>query len=314
MLREPVGRQAGHGLQRSGLFKQMGGTGNDGQVGGPGHVRGGAPVEGQHLFVARAHQQQGGALHPRKITGRGEIRAPAAGDHGPYACALRGSSTQGRRSTGAGTEIPHGQQCRCGLAPGPIGHIQQALREKRDVKPRGIDTVFLWREQIDQQGRQAAFSQHPRHMVVAGAVAAAAAAVCKQHQALAVGRAIQRAGAQWLYLLPDTFLGTVYGRVTPAALQLKLPSFGAAELAVRSGGALLGLVSRYWSVGQLAGAKAAQILVEGKAPAQVPVETLKRFSLLVNMRVAHSLHLYPPIDMLNYAEVIAVGDGASPAS
>ena len=171
----------------------MGGTGNDGQVGGPGHVRGGAPVEGQHLFVARAHQQQGGALHPRKITGRGEIRAPAAGDHGPYACALRGSSTQGRRSTGAGTEIPHGQQCRCGLAPGPIGHIQQALREKRDVKPRGIDTVFLWREQIDQQGRQAAFSQHPRHMVVAGAVAAAAAAVCKQHQALAVGRAIQRA-------------------------------------------------------------------------------------------------------------------------
>ena len=125
---------------------------------------------------------------------------------------------------------------------------------------------------------------------------------------------IQRAGAQWLYLLPDTFLGTVYGRVTPAALQLKLPSFGAAELAVRSGGALLGLVSRYWSVGQLAGAKAAQILVEGKAPAQVPVETLKRFSLLVNMRVAHSLHLYPPIDMLNYAEVIAVGDGASPAS
>jgi len=125
---------------------------------------------------------------------------------------------------------------------------------------------------------------------------------------------IHGAGAQWLYLLPDTFLGTVYGRVTPAALQLKLPSFGAAELAVRSGGALLGLISRYWSVGQLAGAKAAQILGEGRPAAQVPVETLKRFSLLVNMRVAHSLHLYPPIDMLNYAEVIAVGDGAQPAS
>ena len=37
------------------------------------------------------------------------------------------------------------------------------------------------------------------------------------------------------------------------------------------------------------------------------VETLKRFSLLVNMQVARSLRLYPPIDMLNYAEVIAVG-------
>ena len=125
---------------------------------------------------------------------------------------------------------------------------------------------------------------------------------------------IHRAGAQWLYLLPDTFLGTIYDRVTPAALQLKLPSFGAAELAVRSGGALLGLVSRYWSVGQLAGAKALEILAEGKPPGSVAVETLKRFSLLVNMRVAHSLHLYPPIDMLNYAEVIAVGDGRDPAS
>ena len=39
-----------------------------------------------------------------------------------------------------------------------------------------------------------------------------------------------------------------------------------------------------------------------------------RISLLVNMPVAHTLHLYPPIDMLNCAEVIAVGDGASPAS
>lgn len=125
---------------------------------------------------------------------------------------------------------------------------------------------------------------------------------------------IHAAGAQWLYLLPDTFLGTIYGRVTPAALQLKLPSFGAAELAVRSGGALLGLVSRYWSVGQLAGAKALDILVGGKAPGSIPVETLKRFSLLVNMRVAQRLHLYPPIDMLNYAEVIAVGDASAPAS
>lgn len=122
------------------------------------------------------------------------------------------------------------------------------------------------------------------------------------------------AGAQWLYLLPDTFLGTLYDRVTPAALQLRLPSFGAAELAVRSGGALLGLISRYYSVGQLAGAKAVDILAGGKAPGSLPVETLKRFALLVNMRVAHSLRMYPPIDMLNYAEVIAVGDTPAAAS
>jgi len=37
------------------------------------------------------------------------------------------------------------------------------------------------------------------------------------------------------------------------------------------------------------------------------VETLKRFSLLINMRVARDLGMYPPIEMLNYAEVIALG-------
>ena len=125
---------------------------------------------------------------------------------------------------------------------------------------------------------------------------------------------LHAAGAQWLYLLPDTFAGSIFHRLAPAALALQLPSFGATELSVRSGGALVGLVSRYYSVGQLAGAKARDILVGGKAPGEVPVETLKRFSLLVNMQVAHRLKLYPPIDMLNYAEVIAIGPAQGQAS
>ena len=84
------------------------------------------------------------------------------------------------------------------------------------------------------------------------------------------------------------------------------------KLAVRQGGALVGLISRYHSVGQLAAAKAVDILVHRKAPADIPIETLKRFSLLINMRTAKQLGgVYPPIDMLNYAEVISLGkDGA----
>ena len=121
---------------------------------------------------------------------------------------------------------------------------------------------------------------------------------------------IKHAGAQWLYLLPDTFLGTIYDRVTPAALAQQLPTFGAAELAVRSGGALAGLVSRYYSVGQLAAAKAVDILAGHKSVREIPVETLKRFSLLVNMQTARQLHLYPPLELLNYAEVIAIGPGS----
>ncbi|MEJ8571565.1 ABC transporter substrate-binding protein [Microbaculum marinum] len=115
---------------------------------------------------------------------------------------------------------------------------------------------------------------------------------------------IKQGGAEWLYLLPDTFLGTVYDRVVPAALAEKLPTFGAAELAVREGGALVALVSRYYSVGQLAASKAIKILTQGVPPEQIPIETLSRFSLIINMEVAKELELYPPIEMLNYAEVL----------
>jgi putative tryptophan/tyrosine transport system substrate-binding protein len=115
---------------------------------------------------------------------------------------------------------------------------------------------------------------------------------------------IRREGANWLYLLPDTFLGTQYARVAPAALAEKLPTFGAAELAIRQGGALVALISRYYSVGQLAASKAVKILRDGVPVEQIPIETLKRFSLIINMPVARELDLYPPIDMLNYAEVM----------
>jgi len=101
--------------------------------------------------------------------------------------------------------------------------------------------------------------------------------------------------------------------VTPAARAQKRPTVGAAELAVRSGGALVGLVSRYQSIGQLAAAKAVDILVRGKPASSLPVETLKRFSLIVNMTVARSLGVYPPIEMPNYAEVITPAAG-QPAS
>ncbi|MGF7158909.1 putative ABC transport system substrate-binding protein [Rhodoligotrophos appendicifer] len=115
---------------------------------------------------------------------------------------------------------------------------------------------------------------------------------------------IKAAGADWLYLLPDTFLGTQYSVVAPAALSEKLPTFGAAELAIREGGALVALVARYYSVGQLAASKALKILEQGIPPEDIPIETLKRFSLIINMPVAKQLELYPPIEMLNYAEVL----------
>ncbi len=115
---------------------------------------------------------------------------------------------------------------------------------------------------------------------------------------------IKDAGANWLVYPPDTFLGSQMDLVRPAAARLKLPTFGTTELLVDKGQCLLSLICRYYSVGQLTASKAEQILVEGRDPATIPIETLKRFSLIINIPVAKALQLYPPLSMLNYAEVI----------
>lgn len=117
-------------------------------------------------------------------------------------------------------------------------------------------------------------------------------------------RELKEAGAQWLYLSPDSFLGTLAeGVVIPTAMALGLPTFASTEQLMQAG-ALSGLVSRYYNVGQFTAHKAEQILV-GKVPAaQIPVETLKRFSYQIRMPAAKRLNLPPPLPMLAYAELI----------
>jgi putative ABC transport system substrate-binding protein len=117
-------------------------------------------------------------------------------------------------------------------------------------------------------------------------------------------RELKESGAQWLYLPPDSFLGTLAEAVIiPTAMQLGLPTFASTEQLMQAG-ALSGLVSRYYNVGQFTAHKAEQILV-GKVPAaQIPVEPLKRFSYQIRMPAAKRLNLPPPLAMLGYAELL----------
>ncbi|MCX9155501.1 ABC transporter substrate-binding protein [Niveibacterium sp. 24ML] len=115
---------------------------------------------------------------------------------------------------------------------------------------------------------------------------------------------LRQAGAQWLYLPPDSFLNTqARAVVLPAALKAGLPSFASTE-PLMAAGALAGLVSRYYTVGQFAGYKAEQILLNKRPPSQIPVETLTRFSLQVSLPVARQLGALPPLAMFNYAEML----------
>ena len=115
---------------------------------------------------------------------------------------------------------------------------------------------------------------------------------------------LKEAGAQWLYLPPDSFLGTLAeGIIIPAAMQLGLPTFASTEQLMQAG-ALSGLVSRYYAVGQFTAHKAEQILVGKQPAASIPVETLQRFSYQIRMPAAKRLNLPPPLPMLSYAELI----------
>ncbi|WP_246521938.1 ABC transporter substrate binding protein [Neoroseomonas terrae] len=116
--------------------------------------------------------------------------------------------------------------------------------------------------------------------------------------------AARSAGAEWLYIPPDTFLNEHRSALTAAALREGLPSFAASERFVAYADGLAGLVSRYYSVGAFTGFKAEQILFGGVAPEAVPVETLSRFSYLVRMDTARRLRVYPPVELLRIAEAV----------
>jgi putative ABC transport system substrate-binding protein len=117
-------------------------------------------------------------------------------------------------------------------------------------------------------------------------------------------RELKQAKAQWLYLPPDSFLGTLAQDVIiPAAMAAGLPTFASTEQLMQAG-ALSGLVSRYYNVGQFTAHKAEQILVGGRAAAAIPIETLKRFSYQIRISAAEKLKLPPPLPMFSYAEII----------
>jgi len=115
---------------------------------------------------------------------------------------------------------------------------------------------------------------------------------------------LKQAGAEWLYLGPDTYLLTQLKDVAAAALEQRLATFSATEAVLNSPSPVLtGLVSSYYLVGQFAGFKAAQVLQKKLRARDIPIETLSRYSFIVRMEVAKQLDILPPVALFNYANV-----------
>jgi putative ABC transport system substrate-binding protein len=107
-------------------------------------------------------------------------------------------------------------------------------------------------------------------------------------------------GVNWLYLGPDSFLFTQLPLIAGTATRAGLPTFAAVE-SIIAGPApvLVGLVSEFYQIGQFAAYKAMRIL---SGQRNLPIETLKRFSLIVRLDTAREIGIYPPLAMVDYAD------------
>jgi putative tryptophan/tyrosine transport system substrate-binding protein len=108
----------------------------------------------------------------------------------------------------------------------------------------------------------------------------------------------------FIYVGSSSFLMRNRDYVTKSALDQGVPMVSAYEAMAKTSNALLAVASRYYSVGKLAGYQAKLILIDKSKPIELPVLSLSRYSYVINMDTARKLKLYPPIELLRYAEIV----------
>lgn len=107
----------------------------------------------------------------------------------------------------------------------------------------------------------------------------------------------------FLYYIGSTFTLQQIDAISSGAMARGMPMFSATEPAFRQGEVLLGLISPLAGIGQVAAHQAGQVLFHGKRPGELASPTLTRHSVLINMQAARALRIYPPMKLLQFAEL-----------
>ncbi|MGI9311710.1 MAG: ABC transporter substrate-binding protein [bacterium] len=113
---------------------------------------------------------------------------------------------------------------------------------------------------------------------------------------------IRSKGAEMLYIGPDSFLVRHSDSLTESAIAVGLPTFAAIEPFLQNSRAMFGLVTDYYTMGRLAASQAERILVDKQDPMNLPVASLARYKLWINIDVARELGAYPPMNMISIAD------------
>ncbi len=108
----------------------------------------------------------------------------------------------------------------------------------------------------------------------------------------------------FVYLGSSSFLDTNRDLLAASALAQGIPLFSPYERLVRESGALLSVSARYYDVGLLAGELAHKILIEGIPAGEIPIARIQNFAYVVNMETARQLGIFPPLEMLQFIEIV----------
>ena len=126
----------------------------------------------------------------------------------------------------------------------------------------------------------------------------------------AIPAALDRLAQQrpdFLYYVGSTFTLKQIEAISAGAIARGMPMFSATEPAFRQGDVLLGLISPLAGIGQVAAHQAGQILFHGKRAGELASPTLTRHSVLINMQAARALRIYPPMKLMQFAELTTAG-------
>lgn len=117
-------------------------------------------------------------------------------------------------------------------------------------------------------------------------------------------RELVREGADFLYVGSSSFLQANSAILGAAARNAELPVISPYEEAARQGDALLSVAANYYEVGRLAGQQVEKILFGGASPGALPVARMTDFAVTVNLSMAKDIGLFPPVSLLQIAEVV----------
>lgn len=117
-------------------------------------------------------------------------------------------------------------------------------------------------------------------------------------------KSLEKEGVDLIYIPADTTLSTNTKILEQGLDEINTASFVPIELLFVKTKALMGLVSKWYSVGEYAGYKAEQILVHKKSASEMNFDRLANHSFSIRKSTFRKLKNYPPMNLLKYADIV----------